>query len=187
MGQGPQVAPQELAGLAERIQRGDPAAEEEFAAHFQGRVLAMLGARLWDRESARELCGDVLMAALQSLRGGNLREPERVAAFVHGVARNMANNHLRKKAAQPREEPLEPDAVVTDPRSEALREGRLELVRKAVAQLEPLDRRIVAALAEGQRAVEIAVRLGLSAEVVRARKHRALKKISGIVQELSRS
>src|SRR5512134_2724449 len=142
MAPGPQAAPEGLADLAGRIQRGDASAEEEFATRFQGRVLAMLGARLWDRESARELCGEVLMAALQALRDGKLREPERMAAFVHGVARNMVNNHLRKKAAQPREEPLEPDAIVSDPRAEAVREGRLELVRKAVAQLEPLDRRI---------------------------------------------
>ena len=60
-------------------------------------------------------------------------------------------------------------------------------MRKAVAQLEPQDQQIVGALAEGQRAVEIARRMGLSAETVRARKHRALKKIARLIEELSRS
>lgn len=182
----PHVAPEELAGLAVRIGRGDRTAEEEFARRFQGRVLAMLRARLWDQEAARELSGDVLMAAIQALREGKLREPERLAAFTHGIARNMVNNHLRKRAARPREEPLDPEALVADPRADVVREGRLELVRKAVAQLEPTDHRIVTALAEGLRSVEIAARLGLTAETVRARKHRALKKIAKLVEDLSR-
>jgi RNA polymerase sigma-70 factor (ECF subfamily) len=51
-------------------------------------------------------------------------------------------------------------------------------VREELKQLDPTDRRILLlTLVEGLKPAEIADRLGLSAEVVRARKSRAVKKI----------
>jgi RNA polymerase sigma factor (sigma-70 family) len=64
-----------------------------------------------------------------------------------------------------------PDAVETRERREALRD--------ALARLAPLDRYIVdRVVLEGRRSAEVAAELGLSAEVVRARKCRALKRLS---------
>ena len=72
--------------------------------------------RTRDREFARDLAQDVLMHVLTALRDGQLRDQERLAAFVYGTARNVMNNYLRT-GRQRRTEPLDPEfaAVTADP------------------------------------------------------------------------
>ena len=63
----------------------------------------------------------------------------------------------------------------------------MALVRRALGILDPTDRRILLmTLVEGLKPGEIGVRLGLTSEVVRARKSRALKKTIDRVKKLSR-
>ena len=60
-------------------------------------------------------------------------------------------------------------------------------MRRALATLKATDRKILLlTLVEGLKPGEIGVRLALTAETVRARKSRALKKIIGRVKRLSR-
>lgn len=170
------VGPEEV---AERVARGEAAAEDELARRFRPRVLSLLAARTRDREAARELCTDVLMAVLRALREGRVHEPERLAGFVLGTARNLAHNHLRARRRRPVAEPLS-DELAEDAAPDAVEaRERREALRDALARLAPLDRYIVARVAlEGRGSAEVAAELGLSAEVVRARKCRALKRLS---------
>jgi len=65
---------------------------------------------------------------------------------------------------------------------------RRELVAAALARLSAGDRQMLRlALVSGLRPREIARELGLSAEVVRARKSRAVKRVIDAVAELSRT
>jgi RNA polymerase sigma-70 factor (ECF subfamily) len=174
--------------LVERVRQGDAEAESEFAALFAPRVRAMLGVRIRDREAARELANDVLMASLQALRQGQVREPGKLGAFVHGIARNLANNHLRRVTARPLEVPLAPESAITDPTGELEHRDRLARVRRVLAELEPMDRRILTEmLAEGRASVDIAASLGVTPEVVRTRKLRALRRIATLLGLPSRS
>ena len=54
---------------AQRIQAGDPAAEEEVAEFFHPRVLAMASVRLRDAEAARDVAQETILAVLQAVRG----------------------------------------------------------------------------------------------------------------------
>ena len=65
------------------------------------RVRIMMVVRLRDAETARELTQDAMLAVWRGVRDGQLRNPERLAAFVHGVARNILNNYIRAHAGQP--------------------------------------------------------------------------------------
>ena len=87
----------EQASLVDRLRAGDGDAENEFAALFGARLRAMITSRIGNREEARDLAQDALVAALRSLRAGQLRDAERLAAFVYGVGRNVANNYLRRR------------------------------------------------------------------------------------------
>ncbi|MBM3768454.1 MAG: hypothetical protein FJW32_23990 [Acidobacteria bacterium] len=60
------------------ILAGDRAAEEEFARQYHPRLLAMASARLRAPELARDIAQEAVMEALQSLRRGMLREPEKL-------------------------------------------------------------------------------------------------------------
>jgi RNA polymerase sigma factor (sigma-70 family) len=178
----------EPAALAERIRAGDPAAEEELVRTFGQRVFLMALVRTRDAESARDLRQDALLAALGALRKGQLREADKLAAFVYGTARNIINNHLRARAQAPASESIDPDTLVAATASDDLEAAeRITQVRDAIAGLEPGDRSILRmTLAEGLTPSEIATRLRLTSELVRQRKSRAVRKVIATVKRLSR-
>jgi len=175
---------EELASLADRIQRGDALAEERLAALFSDRILAVALSRTRDRDVARDLTQDALVAVIAALRAGQLRSGEKLAAFVYGTVRNVINNHFRSAARRPPIGPLEPEHAASEDRDLVEEGERNALVKQALSQLSPSDRRIVLfTLVDGLKPGEIARRLGLSDEVVRARKSRAVKRIVDRVNE----
>ena len=174
--------------LVDRIRSGDGTAEEELVRFISPRVFAMLVARTRDREAARDLLQDVLIAVLRSVRDGALRNSERLVPFVHGTARNLVNNYFRDKVREPKTEELSGDyaTIVNTDAIEATERERV--VHQALALVDETDRRIVLlTMVDGLKPGDIAERLGLSSEVVRQRKSRAIKKISEYVKGLSRS
>jgi len=176
------------ADLVERLRRGDPDAETEFVARFGSRVRLAIASRVRDREAVREIANDSLFAAITAVRKGQLRDGERLAGFVRGICRNLANSHIRSAIARPPEVELSPEVAVGDAAEEMETRERRAILERAISRLEPLDRRILTeALADGRGAVEIAARVGVTPEVVRARKSRALRRIAAGLRPPSRN
>jgi RNA polymerase sigma-70 factor (ECF subfamily) len=175
------------AALFERIRLGDAAAEEELVVSFGGKVYAMALVRTRDREASKDLVQDVLWAVVHALRGGHLRAPEKLAAFVSGTARNLINNYCRTRTRAARDMPPAPEASAADA-DEALDERRrADVVRSVVREFELIDRRILTlTLVDGLSAVEIAARVHLSPDAVRQRKSRAVKRVTAILAERCR-
>jgi RNA polymerase sigma-70 factor, ECF subfamily len=177
----------DAASLVSRLAQGDPAAESLLVEYFGPRLRAMMMARTRDPELARDLAQDALIALLQALRQGQLRDHERLPAFAHGIARNIVNNFFRTRQREPQSQPLVDDLAVFSTSEDPEEQERLTLVRKGLADLSPGDREILKmTLADGLKPGEIADRLGLTAEVVRARKSRAQKRIVAAIEKLSR-
>jgi RNA polymerase sigma-70 factor (ECF subfamily) len=185
---GQAVTPEGQNALVERVRNGDPSAEDELVRLFRPRVLVMMRMRTQEPDTAHDLCQEVLIAVLRALRQGQLRDTERLAAFVHGIARNTANNYLRTRRRQ----------VVLDELSESIQAAgskdpiesaeRRQLVNRALSSVSREDRRILTlTLVEGLKPGEIAQRLGLNDEVVRTRKSRALRKVIERIRDLSRT
>ena len=175
--------------LAERIRLGDPAAETELVHEFSHRIYVMGVVRTHDREAAQELAQDVLMAVIGALRKGQLQDADKLPAFVHGTARNLINNQLRTAGQQPPIESL-PEDLAHENLVEQLEDAeRGRLVHQAMDRLGQEDRKfLVMTLVEGCKPGEIAAKLGLSPEVVRTRKLRALKKVTDLIEKrLSRT
>jgi len=173
--------------LAECIRNGDTAAEEEFAKWFSQRVFIAILARIRDREAARDLTQEVIVAALCAVRNGQLRDPTKLAAFVHGTALNIVKNYRRAQARQPTEIPLCQQLDGASLGNHLDDFSDLDLVRRAVDHLDPADQEILQlTLAEGLKPGEIAKRLGLSSELVRKRKSRAVRKVAEGIRRLSR-
>jgi RNA polymerase sigma factor (sigma-70 family) len=172
------------ASLAARVAQGEGTAEEELARLFHRRVFVMMLARVREADTARDLTQDVLMAVVLALRKRQLREGEKLAAFVYGIGRNVANGFFRSRP--PDSVPLCPEHATTG--TEDVLDGlhRTSLLSRLLGHLDPADRQILElTLTEGLKSGEIARRLGLSAEVVRARKSRAIKKATTFVREAS--
>ncbi|MFI5078830.1 MAG: sigma-70 family RNA polymerase sigma factor, partial [Vicinamibacteria bacterium] len=153
---GDQEAPH-VVGWVAGIAAGDAAAEAAFAVYFAPRVRAMLRARLRQPEAVLDLSQDTLVASIVALRKGQLREPDRLPAFVHGVARNIVNNHLRGEHRRG-EAPLDDDIAARLPAIDAREaDERRGLVAKGPASLAPADRAVLQlTLVDGLHPREIA-------------------------------
>jgi RNA polymerase sigma-70 factor (ECF subfamily) len=177
----------DLALLVARVAAGDRNAESEIVEHFAPRVRAMAVVRTRDHELARDLAQETLLAVLQALRKGQVRDSDRIEGFVAGVARNVINNHKRRRLKHP-ESSLDEDTpaiVVEDDR-----EGpeRRRLMARALSTLSAADRQVLLlTLVEGLKPGQIASKIGVSADVARTRKSRALKRILEVLEIQSRN
>lgn len=157
----------------------DAAAETELCRRLGPRIRLYGLRHLRNEAAAADLMQDVLVMVLQKLREGAVREPERVASFVLGAARQM----------------------VVDGRRSGLRRGRIldafpvDLMPPDEEAPDPLDtqrlKRCLAALPERERAVlvmtfyddrsadAVASELGLSTGNVRVIRHRGLERLRG--------
>lgn len=172
--------------LVSRIRVGDRAGEDELVATYQRGLLLITTARTRDREAARDLTQDILVAVLKALRDGKLRDAGKLSAFVQGTARNLINNYLREKARR-----LECDLHSADePTRDLVEEVELaeqqRLIRSELEGFSPLDRHILLlSLVDGHSLLEVAQRLRLSHDAVRARKSRMIRKITKKFAQMS--
>ncbi len=175
---GDPTTPAGQAALAAGVLAGDQAAEQALAAHYRRRIFLMMLARLRDRDLAEELTQDTLLAVLAALRKGQLRQAESLGAFIHGVGRNIVNNHLRTRRNQPPAVEFSDDLPVAVPHEDFEGAQRVALVRREIGRLEATDREILLrTLVRGEKPGQIAREMALSSDVVRARKSRALRRV----------
>jgi RNA polymerase sigma factor (sigma-70 family) len=166
-----------------RIASGQAADEAAVVEYFAPRVRAMIRGRLRQGDAVHDLTQDTLLAVILALRKGQLRDAERLRAFVLGVARNVVNNHLRGVHRRGEDE-LDADLagrLVTEPTED---EERRRLVTQALDAMAPADREVLhLTLVDGLHPREIAQRLSLPPETVRQRKTRALKRLVAVVAD----
>lgn len=165
--------------LVGRIQSGDQAAEDELVRLYKRPVLAIATTRTGDREAARDLAQEVLMAVLQAARKGQVRESDKLAAFIQGTARNLINNYFRSRGRLAECSLELVTAAATDPVEEQEAAERGRILRQELQRYSALDQQILLfSLVDGHSLAEVAKRLKMSHEAVRARKSRLVKKIT---------
>jgi len=124
--------------LVRRIRQGDARAEEELVTRF-GEGLSFL-LRRWtrDRAAAEDLYQETFRLALEKIRSGEVRDPDRLSGFLHSLARNLSTYHYRRGSAR-REEDLESVAEVSAPETgqlgQLLRQEKTAIVRQVLAEL----------------------------------------------------
>ena len=173
----PLLSAAEQADLVARIQAGDKAAEARIAELFSQAIRAMARVRSRGAADPHDVCQDVLIAVITALRKGQLRDAERLAAFIAGVARNVISSELRVRRTRTAQPLTEADAVA-DLRDEMARRDRTRMLRAALDEVSDADKQVlVLSLVHGLKSGEVASRLGLDDQVVRARKSRALRRL----------
>jgi RNA polymerase sigma factor (sigma-70 family) len=179
------LSTEEQVQIATGIRAGDRQAEEDLVRIFEGRIQLMLAVRTRDEDGARDLTQEVLMNVITAIRDGQLRQPESLAAFVYGIARNLLAGHLRSRRVP--ELSLDEELPIAAPSFDFERSERTAIVRKALGSLNRGDRGILLlSLVEGMKPGEIAERIGVSPEVIRTRKSRALRRVMDLVNRLTR-
>src|SRR5438270_784032 len=171
--------------LVQRILAQDRSAEDELVRTYRRGVMAIAAARTRDRETARDLTQEIFIAILKALREGQLRDSSKLVAFIQGTARNVINNYLRTQARRSECE-LVADVPGADPIEELEAAERQRLVRRELEAFNRTDQQILLlSVVDGYSLAEIAQRLGLSHDAVRARRSRMLRKIMKKFQHLS--
>jgi RNA polymerase sigma-70 factor (ECF subfamily) len=155
----------------------DSAAESELYRRLAPRVRLYGLRHLRDRDAAADLVQHVLLLALESLRAGKLREPDRIVSFVLGTSR-MTVLEMRRGTWR-RETLLEtwgetaegfeaPEPLALDPdRLAQCLEGLNERERSVV----------VLSFFADKQADEVGAELSISAGNVRVIRHRALGRL----------
>ncbi|HEY7402871.1 MAG TPA: sigma-70 family RNA polymerase sigma factor [Candidatus Angelobacter sp.] len=175
-----------LASLVERIRAGESAAEAELYTAYSRGVFLIATVRTRDSEAARDLTQDVFLAVLAAVRAGQLREAEKLPAFIQGTARNLINNFLRSRTHRAECDLPDAELLGGDLVDDLELAERRRLVHRELESCAPQDRKLLVwSLLEGHSLADIARRLNLSHEAVRARKSRLVKKIGEKLAGLS--
>jgi len=146
---------------------------------FGVKIMALRALR--DPEAAEEAAQETLVRALEAMRAGRPRDPEKLGAFVRGIARHVIADTQRARARSIPLQAQEQQKLGThrdDPLSALITTEERSLVRLALTRLSVGDREVLhLSFFDGLTPMEIAERLGEPAFRIRKRKSRALNRL----------
>ena len=122
--------------LVRRIREGDPAAEEELVCRYRRPVALVLWGARRDPPAIDDLLQETFRIAIEKVRAGDLRQPDRLSGFLCSLARNLAVGHFRKIAARRITGPPDERALVSPEPSaleNLLRSERAAIVRRVLS------------------------------------------------------
>jgi RNA polymerase sigma-70 factor (ECF subfamily) len=178
-------APDDIA-LTRRIMLASPGrdieAEELFCRRFAPRIRLFGLKRLRSDAAAADLVQDVLMLVLDKLRAGEVREPDQIASFVFGTARQLVIDFRRSSGRRTRL--LDTFVVDLEPAGEsAAHTFDTDRLRHCLQSLAERERAVlVMTFYDDCPADELGTRLGLSAGNVRVIRHRGIERLRDCVQ-----
>ncbi len=151
------------------------AAEDELCRRFAPR-LRLYGLRhLRNEQAAADLAQQVLILMLETIRGGRLREPEKLASFLLGSCR-MTILDIRR--GERRREVLLGEYARTFTHVDPIEPLETEQLQNCLQRLPERERSVVVmTFYEEQQSEAIATSLGLTSANARVIRHRALSRL----------
>ena len=166
-------------GLARALLAGEENAFEHFVAHFRSKIFHFSWLMCGSPEDAEEVAQETLLKVFENF--DQLREPERVRAWVFRIARNVCLMQRRKSVFAPAHElsidELPPSDQLPDlasaPEGSVLHTELRAVIDRVIVELPPSYRAVVLLRdLEELTTDETAQVLGLSTDVVKTRLHR---------------
>lgn len=168
--------PGDAAELVRRIQAGEREAEGELVARYGPGLSYLLRHLTGDPDRAQDLRQETFLIALEKLRAGELREADKLPAFLRGTAKNLVRAGWRRERRRSRagERPApaddaegpaaEPPDPAPGPLEGLLLEEEIGLARQLLAELaSPRDREVLFRFCVAEEDKEaICSRLGLT-------------------------
>jgi RNA polymerase sigma-70 factor, ECF subfamily len=128
-----------LVDLVRRIIARDPRAEEEMVLRYRDGVFQIIYQIVHNQSVTEDLRQETLMKALEKVRQGDLREPERLSGFICGIARFIAIDYVRKMRSAMKAEEISAVEQVPDPSpdpfEQILDKEKTEIVRKVISEM----------------------------------------------------
>ncbi len=194
-GKGDERPGRDEAALLERLRAGEEAAFEELARAYGGRLLAVARRFLASEEDARDAVQDAFLSAFRSL--DRFQGDSRVSTWLHRIVVNAALMKLRTRRRKP-ELPIEEllpgfledghlarPAVEWEKTADVLTERKeiRGLVHESIQQLPESYRTVLLLRDIEELDTEQTARLvGISANAVKTRLHRARQALRGLLE-----
>jgi RNA polymerase sigma-70 factor, ECF subfamily len=180
--------------LVRRIAAGDRSASEELIGRYSRGVRLVLNGLVSERALADDLYQDTFLMVLEKIKAGEVREPERLAGFICGVARNLALGHFRKGSRRGESRQLDSDTIPLPSPSpsqldQLLREEKGRMARRVLEMLpSERDRTVLLRfyVAEDEKE-EICADLGLSSLLFNQILFRARERYKKLFEESHRA
>jgi len=128
------IDPKNEAALVAAIALGDERAQSALFERYQRPLLIILLRSVESRDVAEELCQETFRITFQKILRGELREPEKLPAFIWSVAHKLAIEHFRKLPPQPFAD-LDGIASLPDPAPDPLAQLLDKEAGEAIQQL----------------------------------------------------
>jgi RNA polymerase sigma factor (sigma-70 family) len=176
------------AELVQAARRGDKRAFVEIVARHQAMVCGVALGILGNFAASEDAAQEAFLTAWRKFH--DLREPERLRAWLFQIARNAALGHLRRTRG---EDALDDALNVVDgsptPDEAAANEEDAALVRQSLAELPELYRMpLILFYREGQSVHAVAEALGISEDAVKQRLARGREmlrdRMSGLIEKV---
>jgi RNA polymerase sigma-70 factor, ECF subfamily len=133
--------------LVDRIRRGNKEAENVLVQRYSRGVSFVIREMTQSVSDVEELAQQTFMLAIEKIRQGAVREPERLSGYICGIARKLAWVHLKKTRLRNLTAIDEIELVVdsnSGPFEQLLRKEEAEIVRQVIKELRvPRDREII--------------------------------------------
>ena len=161
----------------ERLRAGDFRTQEHFVAYFSELLQLKLRSRLHSPQAIEDVRQETFARVLAALRGGKIRQPERLGAYVNSMCNNVLLEHYR---ASQRDSSIEDEEDQDFPAKPVDLLGALaakqmeEKVRELLDELPERDRRLLKEVfLEERDKDEVCRDFGVDRDYLRVLLHRA--------------
>lgn len=162
----------EDAGLWHRVLADDPSAFEAVVAKYQNLVASVAYSATGNFSLSEEVTQETFWQAWR--QRFQLREPERLASWLCGIARNLAHQtskHEQRHSAKELEDVS--GSWSADPALDSISTEEREIVWATLEEIPEANREaLILFYREGQSMAEVAAALGVSTDVAKQRVHR---------------
>jgi RNA polymerase sigma-70 factor (ECF subfamily) len=130
----------------ERLQAGDFRTQEHFVAYFSELIQLKLRSRLNSPQAIEDVRQETFSRVFAALRGGKIRQPDRLGAFVNSMCNNVLLEHYR---ANSRDASLDDDqerdfpAANVDVLGAIANQQMAEKIREILEEMPERDRRLL--------------------------------------------
>jgi len=133
--------------LVTRILAGEKAAESELVQQYSRGVLIILNRATGDYSLSEDLSQETFQLTLEKIRGGEVREPEKLSGFICSLARNLATDHYRRsRRSEQVDDPEATETIAAAAPSQldlVLQAEKSKRVRELLSELSGRDREIL--------------------------------------------
>ena len=138
----------ELADLVRRIIAGDVRAEEEVVRRYRDGVSIIIRKIVQSQSITEDVFQETFKKALEKIRHGDVREPERLSGFICSMAKNLAIDYVRKERRATKETEIEKPDQIADPAPDQFemlyRKERAAIVRQVIDEMKvKRDREVI--------------------------------------------